>query len=364
MVRTKRLSVILSQMVLIFLITLVLAEISLRMYNQINPSFIFYSNSYNRYRGKPFAPDYDFHLNSKGYKDVEFNPQKAEGIFRILGIGDSFTYGVVPYQYNYLTLLEESLNKSRRKVEVMNMGIPSIGPRDYLSLFVHEGLALRPDMIIISFFVGNDFERQKRKKLSTYSYVVSFTKYLIDLHKKFEGQITHGDARYDDTSRTFTDEAYLQLEQSRSYIFLRQNKNFARAFSDSIAHLIRIRDICLSQKIRLLIVVIPDELQVNNLLRQAVISGSGLDRDEFDFTLPNRLLAQTFEQEKIDYIDLFSNFASASARENLYKPNDSHWNIAGNKLAARVIQEHLLARTSIAERGLGDDSKNPPRNIE
>jgi hypothetical protein len=25
----------------------------------------------------------------------------------------------------------------------------------------------------------------------------------------------------------------------------------------------------------------------------------------------------------------------------LYKPNDTHWNIAGNKLAARILAEHL-----------------------
>jgi hypothetical protein len=342
MVKTKRLSVILSQTLLIFLITLVLAEISLRIYNQINPSFIFYSNSYNRYRGKPFAPDYDFHLNSKGYKDVEFSAQKAEGIFRILGIGDSFTYGVVPYQYNYLTLLEENLNKSGTKVEVINMGIPSVGPRDYLSLLVHEGLQLKPDMVIISFFVGNDFAGQKTRRLYAYSYVASFIKYLIDLHQKFEGQILHGSVKYSNDSPTFTDEAYIKLEQSRSYIFIRHNKQLESELTDAVSHLITMREICNQYDIRLSVVIIPDELQVNRLLQEKVALDSS--PNEFDFTLPNRLLREMFLEQNINYIDLLDDFVSASAQANLYKPNDSHWNIAGNKLASELLKKHVLAQ--------------------
>ena len=75
---TKRhLSIFLLQAFVVAVITFLVAELTLRLYNRISPSFVFYSTSYNRFRGKPFAPDYDFHLNSKGFKDVEFNTQKA-----------------------------------------------------------------------------------------------------------------------------------------------------------------------------------------------------------------------------------------------------------------------------------------------
>ena len=186
---------------IIVLITVALGEVGLRIYNSIDPLPIFYSESYNRFRGKPFAPDWNFHLNSRGFKDVEFSTRKAAGTIRILGIGDSFAFGVVPYEYNYLTLVEQYLKQSGHNVELINMGIPSIGPREYLSLLVHEGFALEPDRVLLSFFIGNDFEESRRRKLISYSYVASLITYVLERWSKFEGQSSHGDGdTYDDNA--------------------------------------------------------------------------------------------------------------------------------------------------------------------
>src|SRR5690242_11845294 len=118
-----RLLLIIKQVFLVFVISFGLSELVLRAYDWFQPLPIFYSHEYDRFRGKPFAGDWDFRLNSKGFKDVEFDQKKAIGIFRILGIGDSFAFGVVPYAANYLTILETTLGASRKKVEVINMGI-------------------------------------------------------------------------------------------------------------------------------------------------------------------------------------------------------------------------------------------------
>ena len=174
---------------IIVLITVALGELSLRIYNSVDPLPIFYSESYNRFRGKPFAPDWNFHLNSRGFKDVEFSTRKAAGTIRILGIGDSFAFGIVPYEYNYLTLVEQDLKQSGHNVELINMGIPGIGPREYLSLLVNEGFALEPDRVLLSFFIGNDFEESRKRKLISYSYVASLITYVLDRWSKFEGQI-------------------------------------------------------------------------------------------------------------------------------------------------------------------------------
>lgn len=60
------------------------------------PPYIFYENSYSRFRGKPLADDYDFRLNSRGFKDVERKKEKEPNVYRILGLGDSFAFGVIP----------------------------------------------------------------------------------------------------------------------------------------------------------------------------------------------------------------------------------------------------------------------------
>jgi len=303
---------------------------------------IFYSTSYNRFRAKPFSSDYDgFHLNSRGFKDVEFRTEKAESTFRILGIGDSFAFGVVPYANNYLTILGNELNQNGKRVELINMGIPGTGPVDYLSLFVHEGLELKADMILVSFFIGNDFQEQSRNLLS-YSYAATAIKFLIDFHTKFDGQIIHGGGKYDDSAVAFTDAEYLKLEYARSFIFLKNNNRFGRDFTAAWSHVREMKHICERQGIRFLVVLIPDEVQVNDELRQVVINAYGLGAESFDFRLPNDMLIVKFRENDIDYIDLLEDFIPASRKTRLYKPNDSHWNIAGNRIASDIIRQHML----------------------
>jgi hypothetical protein len=142
---------------IIALITVALGEVSLRIYNSVDPLPIFYSGNPDRFRGKPFAPIWNFHLNSRGFRDVEFSARKNPGIIRTLGIGDSFAFGVVPYEYNYLTLVEQYLKQSGHNVELINMGIPSIGPKEYLSLLINEGFVLEPDRVLLSFSISSDF---------------------------------------------------------------------------------------------------------------------------------------------------------------------------------------------------------------
>ena len=337
--------------VMIALITVASAELGLRIYNYVDPLPIFYNDSYNRWRGKPFAPNGSFHLNSKGFNDVEFNIKKAAGTTRILGIGDSFAFGIVPYEYNYLTLIEQNLKQSGHNVELINMGIPSIGPREYLSLLINEGLALEPDRVLVSFFIGNDFEESRKRKLISYSYLASLITFVLDRRSK--EQWVPGAGRYDDNAPTFTDKFYLELEVRRSAIFRHDNwvKGDCGAlvsmqqfcFATALSYISEIKRLCDSRKIGLTIVLIPDEMQVNKPLQTQVVVASGLAPTSFDFALPNKLLHAKFDELKIDYIDLITEFSAKSLDKRLYRPNDSHWNIAGNELAARLILQHLSA---------------------
>lgn len=341
---------ILKQTAIISLITFTLTEVAFRIYHHINPSFMFYDpTSYNRWRGKPFSTDYGFQLNSHGFKDVEFNLQKEEGSYRIIGIGDSFTYGGIPYKHNFLTLLEEKLNRdSSRKIELINMGIIAIGPKDYLSLLVNEGLALKPDMVLVSFYVGNDFSdnyksREDRKTVGALdSYVISFFSFLIKINSSFEGNLYHHGIEYREDLPSMSNEQHFQLAKERSYIFVRESENsqFQEQFQDALNDLAKIQEICDRQNIKLVVAIIPDEVQVMSDL-QAKIVADYADASSLDFTQPNKLLAQALAKNNINYIDLFDEFVAAGDDTRLYKLNDLHWNIAGNELAAEVIDNYL-----------------------
>lgn len=139
---------------LISLVTITLAEVSLRVLHYFHPMFVFYDDSYNRWWRAPGVQDMDIKLNSLGFKDIEFGP-KQRSVYRIVALGDSFAYGNVPYRNNFLTVLEQNLARLGN-YEVLNMGIRGNGPSDYLSLLVREGLSLDPDAVLVSFFIGND----------------------------------------------------------------------------------------------------------------------------------------------------------------------------------------------------------------
>ncbi|MGB3535113.1 MAG: hypothetical protein WBA13_16570 [Microcoleaceae cyanobacterium] len=350
MLKIKAATRLITQVILISGITFVLSEITFRIYNKINPTFVFYDYSYNRWRGKPNAEDYEFNLNSQGFKDQEFSQQKDPQTYRVLGIGDSFTFGVVPYPYNYLTVLEEQFNQAGKNIEIINMGIPGMGPRDYLSILSNEGLDLNPDRVLISFFIGNDFtdnDLTKNVRRENYSYVIEFFRSLIKIQQNYEGHIFSPRERgsYQDNQPTLSEDSFLEVEVERSTQYLTDEASqteFKELFEDAVNDIKKIKALCDYQNIALTVVIIPDEVQVNPELQAKIIERFELDNSSLiDFKLPNRLLQAELQQSNIDTIDLLDNFITISQQKRLYKPLDTHWNIAGNQLAADLIQQNL-----------------------
>ena len=329
---------------LIIIITALTTEIAFRVYDKFNHTLIFPSNSYNRFRGKPFAEEYQFRLNSKGFKDIKHARDKKQYIFRIIGIGDSFVSGVVPYKNNFLTLLQQKLNQKRERFEVINMGIPCIGVDGYFALLVNEGLLLNPDLVICCFFMGNDFTDRTELSTSFHSYLYSFLRYVFKIYPEYKRKTYYTEGAYQDDMPTMEDEVFLKIERERSLIFQSNNNAFLRKLDWSVSYLKLMKDICSFHHTQFLVVIIPDELQVNIHLQEKVIkSFNSLDKKDFDFELPNKLFKTHLEKLSIKYIDLFNDFFVLSKNKKYYKPNDSHWNIAGNELASNLIFDKIVS---------------------
>ncbi len=325
----------------VVLVTFLLAELMVRGFHHFYPGLIFKDRSYNQYRGRPGGIDYDFRLNSLGFKDLEFNRVKPRGIHRIVALGDSFAFGVVPYRNHYLTLLEESLGAAA-SVEVYNMGISGIGPVQYLSLLENEGFHFRPDTVLLSFFVGNDFTDTiaPEEHLIEYSGVLTFVDYLIKLSTSFEGRAMAGNMQYEDAAPTFTDKVFLEIETRRAAIY-RTGEVDRQIFDRAVRQLLEIRDRCARRGVALKVVIIPDELQVDPALQRKVLRALRGSPGDYDFRLPNRHLAGKLAEHGIDHLDLTEAFADATRKDRLYKPNDTHWNVAGNALASERIAQWL-----------------------
>ena len=92
--------------------------------------------------------------NREGFRDREFPREKTPGVFRIMALGDSQTFGYgVDAKETYAKVLERLLNeRARRRVEVINTGVPSTGTAHQLWQMEEKGWAHHPDLVALGFF--------------------------------------------------------------------------------------------------------------------------------------------------------------------------------------------------------------------
>jgi hypothetical protein len=98
--------------------------------------------------------------NAFGLRDRERAREKPPGVFRILSLGESTTFGdQIDATQTYSYLLEEILNADPtlgRRVEVWNCGICSYTSYQSLRWLEREGLAFQPDLVLFYHEI-NDF---------------------------------------------------------------------------------------------------------------------------------------------------------------------------------------------------------------
>lgn len=96
--------------------------------------------------------------NSKGIRDYEYDYAKKEEVFRILGIGDSFTEGagVSNLEDIFLKRLEKELNDSFNcSYQVINGGQSDFNTKDEYEWLKDEGIKYSPDLIIVIYFFND-----------------------------------------------------------------------------------------------------------------------------------------------------------------------------------------------------------------
>jgi lysophospholipase L1-like esterase len=88
-----------------------------------------------------------------GHRDREYSTTKPEDIFRVIGIGDSYSYGFgVPRQKVFLKVAEQELNRrAGRPVEVINFGVPGYNTAMEAAVFGELTPSWRPDLVVIQF---------------------------------------------------------------------------------------------------------------------------------------------------------------------------------------------------------------------
>lgn len=366
----------------LFFSTLVLLELSLRVFPSFNPKlkYFLYSSRYDLNLSKikssldltanapcplkPLSNVNGFIINSKGFYTPDYQIEKSDKILRIGFVGDSFTTGVVPYPQNFITLFAQKTKDlvKDKQVEVVNWGMPCLGPQYEEKILEIEGFKSKPDYLIWMFFVGNDFTDELvpgeklplvnllAKNIYTLRLLRNVEKSMKGLqlnrqttmnNKTYDkGGIYIGDFSYDDEKPTFPQAQYLKIQAEKLNLF--SPKFFPSLSWQGIQKtLLSFKNHCEDDKVKCLVIIIPDENQVNQELLDQVVAFQKIKKDDLVMDYPQKLLVNFFSKQNFNYLDLLPAFREVGNKMTLYHPADTHWNLAGNQLAAEQIFKYF-----------------------
>lgn len=138
---------------------------------------------------------YTAYVNGIGIRDREL-PRERGDAFRIVAIGDSYTYGWgVNIEDTWVRRLDNAMKESGKKVEVINLGKPGVGPPFYAELAEKAIPILRPDLVLVCLLQGNDIRAAGPETVAEASrsfwdavraLFPNFTLYMRDLRRERE----------------------------------------------------------------------------------------------------------------------------------------------------------------------------------
>lgn len=93
-----------------------------------------------------------YRINAQGFRGDEFSATKAPGTYRVVVLGDSFTFGEgTPQSDIFPTRLAAALRSAAggRDVEVINLGFPAADTGTEAAMYARVASALDPDWVVL-----------------------------------------------------------------------------------------------------------------------------------------------------------------------------------------------------------------------
>lgn len=266
-----------------------------------------------------------YRSNPQGFRSPHNFDRLRGRTRRLVFVGDSYTFGSgVALEDTFASLLGNAWRRTRS----FNLGIGAFGVDQMWLTLRHYGLALEPDLVVLS-FIRNDLDR-------------SLTAYRKDHIWREKPLFRIGKGRLQRVEPKDRPPAIWRFLQQKSRLFGLARKvesslgrRFAVGYRWRLNRAIfeQIRDDCRTVAVPLLVVHLP----VNR-------------RHEVPMFAPE------FEAMGIEFLDLTPLLPENA--EDLYFPSDHHFNDRGHRFAAEaireaIVQRDLLTRRSRAAQGAG-----------
>jgi lysophospholipase L1-like esterase len=260
-----------------------------------------------------FLMGQDVSINSLGLRDRELSPTKSPGVYRVLVLGDSTTFGWgVSLDNTASKILERELNAQHipgyERFEVINAGVGNYDTVQEVTYYKTRGRELNPDMVILVYFI-NDPElvpRQKSIWLIDRSYLVAF------LTNRLDGVLRKTGAR----------------PGWKEYYASLYNDN-QPGFQACKAALLDLAETTRENNTKLIVALLPELHEINN---------------GYPFTAQHQKIKDVVAPTGVPVLDLIDGLKGHGPEETLWvTPLDDHPSGKANTLIAAQLREAILA---------------------
>ncbi len=303
--------------------------------------------------------------NSQGLRDhVEHSWTKAKRTVRILGIGDSFTFGWgVSLEETFLKKLERRLKKiTGEEIETINAGVPQWDLNQYYVYLKNYGFRYSPDLIVLTYFF-NDIPQSIQETIPAnpvyqtqvqhsggifhYFYLFNFLKSQADhLRQK------NGLARTNYLSKLEERRKELANLSPRALLVKSEHAQVMTSLDILKSLMRKIQLLAHQNGSRLIVMLVPDIAQLHHPGLQYI----------------NHVLASLTEEMHIPFADITPVFESSSDPRTFYLwPKDWHTNAHGHAkmadtltpLVCQVLQQrniHCIQKDNLRNHNGGNET--------
>lgn len=311
--------------------------------------------------------------NQFGFNDRDYPLATTPGTFRIVVVGDSFGWAG-GLEGNYTALLETMFERREgtHKIDVINTGYPGTHTGEQLAMLKKYALQYNPDLVMLGFFAGNDFfdadpnrkrivvngcfididKRHEHRLLGypmiTQSRTVYFLKQKYEIHDRTKKALEEARARVaagqPPPFKNLPEDSFLKVQNAKLQFL--NTKTSAQRFGPNIDYIFQIisemNDLLKARNIKFMVAIYPDEMQVSPNQFDTLVSKFALNREDYNLNLAQDLLGRFLEAKQIPYVDLLERFRTEERARDLYLWRNTHWNKAGNELAAEMLFQYLI----------------------
>lgn len=318
-------------------------------------------------------------INQHGLRENDFPKEKPHKIYRMLFLGDSFTFGTgVSLEDTYVKRLERFLNETfdDRSFQTINAGVPAYGLLVEDLYLRSKGIELSPDLVIVNLSMTDFFDERRFSKIAIYDdegkalrvppppqikryFPLKFHNFLTNSSFSYNLFLKKQEDLWKLKERLFAklrgeevpehasqEPSFTPGDPDRDTFAITRNIDdqlFFELFDPVAQRLLTIKKFLDERNIPMLIVVIPSALQISADEWQEGRKSMKLEEKLYPdkVFLEVKKFAELHEISLIDPTPVLKEYSSQSPQNKLYFDFDGHFTPTGHEMMAEIILNFL-----------------------